>query len=68
VSAPYRRGVWLTIAEYAQAYGITRSTIYKWLAADLLDTYRVGRCRRVRDHVPRARIHKAPSTRTPPKT
>ena len=32
---------WLSISDYARAYGVDRSTVYKFLDAGLLETYRV---------------------------
>jgi hypothetical protein len=34
---------WISISQYARAYGVDRSTVYKFLDAGLLDVYRV-RC------------------------
>ena len=45
--------IWLSISAYARVWGIDRATVYKWLAAGLLDHYRVGRCIRVKDQQPR---------------
>lgn len=40
---------WLSISAYARAYGIDRVTVYKWLDAKLLETYRQGGCRRIKN-------------------
>ena len=32
---------WLSVSEYARAYGVDRSTVYKFMDAGLLDYYRV---------------------------
>jgi hypothetical protein len=37
---------YLNVSEYARAYGVDRSTVYKFLAAGLLEHYRV----KVDDH------------------
>jgi len=46
------QAAWLTIAAYARLYGIGRDTVYKWLSADLLWTYRVGPILRIRNLPP----------------
>lgn len=40
---------WLSVTEYAASYGIDRSTVYKWLAAQLLETYREGTILRIKN-------------------
>lgn len=42
----------MSISAYARAYGVDRSTVYKWLDAGLLVTYRVGRLIRVKHQPP----------------
>jgi hypothetical protein len=32
---------WLSITEYAKEYGVERSTVYKYMDAELVDYYRV---------------------------
>lgn len=32
---------WLSVTDYAQAYGVDRSTVYKFLSAGILETYKV---------------------------
>lgn len=44
--------VWVSIKDYAAIYGVHRKTVHKWLDAGLLDTYRVGRCIRVKHQLP----------------
>lgn len=46
------RVTWLSITDYAQTYGVERKTVYKWLEAGLLITYRVGRLIRVKHQPP----------------
>lgn len=43
---------WLCITDYAYAYNVDRSTVYKWLDAGLLETYRVGRVVRIKNKPP----------------
>jgi hypothetical protein len=43
---------WLSITLYAQRYSTNRKTVYKWLEAGLLETFRVGRCIRVLNQPP----------------
>ena len=43
---------WLSITAYAQQYGVTRGTVYKWLTSNLLCTYRLGPVRRIRNLPP----------------
>ena len=43
---------WVTVKRYAVIYGIDRGTVYKWLRAGILDTYRVGTLRRIRNRPP----------------
>lgn len=43
---------WVTVKRYALIYGIDRGTVYKWLRAGILDTYRVGTLRRIRNRPP----------------
>jgi excisionase family DNA binding protein len=50
--APRVPGGWVSITQYAHTYGISRSTVYKWLDAHLLITYRKGRVLRIKDAPP----------------
>lgn len=43
---------WLCITDYAVAYGVTRPTVYKWLDAGILETYKVQRVIRIRNIPP----------------
>lgn len=45
---------WLSIGAYARAYGLTRRTVKKWLAADLLEVYRFMGVTRIRNREPQA--------------
>lgn len=44
---------WITVTAYAQAYGVCRHTVYKWIREGLLDTYQVGKVRRLKKMPPR---------------
>lgn len=44
---------WISISRYAQLYGVSRPTVYKWLRAGLLETWKVRRCVRIRNQKPR---------------
>lgn len=43
---------WLCITDYAQQYGVSRPTVYKWMDAGLLVTYRVNSIIRIYNHPP----------------
>jgi hypothetical protein len=43
---------WLSRRTYAMKYGISLRTIAKWVAANLLETYRCARVIRIRDAPP----------------
>lgn len=43
---------WLSITDYAFRYGVDRSTVYKWLESNLLETYRVGTLVRIKNLPP----------------
>ena len=43
---------WVSITAYAALQAVSRKTVYKWLEAGLLITYRVGRLIRVRNQPP----------------
>lgn len=45
---------WLTISGYAKKYNANRRTVYKWIAAGLLTTFKVGYVVRVKDLPPEA--------------
>jgi hypothetical protein len=44
---------WLSIASYSRKHGVSRGIVYKWLKANLLDTYQVGNLLRIRNQPPR---------------
>jgi excisionase family DNA binding protein len=44
---------WISISQYARLYGVSRPTVYKWLKAGLLETWKVGQCVRVLNRRPR---------------
>lgn len=44
---------WLSITAYSRHYGADRKTVHKWLAAGLLNSYRVGRFIRVENTRPK---------------
>jgi excisionase family DNA binding protein len=46
--------IWLCVTDYACVYNVDRSTVYKWLDAGLLETYRVGRVVRIKNKPPSA--------------
>lgn len=39
---------WVSISAYAIIHGVHRKTVHKWLDSGLLETFRVGRCIRIR--------------------
>ena len=43
---------WVSISRYGEIHGVHRKTVYKWLDSGLLETYRVGRCIRVKNQPP----------------
>lgn len=47
--------VWINISRYARAYGVDRKTVYKWLAAGLLESWRVGMVVRIKHQPPTER-------------
>lgn len=47
---------WLTIKAYCRHYAIDRGTVYKWLRAGLLTTYRVGRLVRIKHEPPKENL------------
>jgi excisionase family DNA binding protein len=49
---------WLSISAYARAYGIDRGTVYKWLEARVVISYRVGRLIRIKDEPPQQKPFK----------
>jgi transposase-like protein len=49
--------VWLSVTAYAHAYGVSRTTVYKWLQLGRLGTFQTSYCRRIRN---------SPPTETPP--
>jgi excisionase family DNA binding protein len=55
--------LWLCITDYADTYGVHRSTVYKWLDANLLEVYRVERVVRIKNKPPNLHIPQ-PSTST----
>ena len=48
-SATHQPASWLSITQYARAYGLDRSTVKKLLDVGLLDSYKVGRVIRVKN-------------------
>ncbi len=58
---PAPQPIWVSISTYAVLYQANRKTVYKWLEAGLLETFRVGRCIRVLNQPPRDR--RQPSVR-----
>jgi hypothetical protein len=51
-SPPLSPSAWVSISEYAQHYGVSRSTVRKWQACGLVDSYRVDRVIRVKNQPP----------------
>jgi hypothetical protein len=52
---------WLSVTDYAARFGVDRSTVYKWLGEDLLETYRMDNILRIKNlppdrHHPPARV------------
>lgn len=47
---------WLTVNEFADAYSVSRSTVHKWLRAEILEIYRVGALIRIRNLPPNQHI------------
>lgn len=45
---------WLSIQAYGRTFGVTAHTVYKWLEAGLLESYRVGRCVRIKNQPPQS--------------
>lgn len=43
---------WLSITDYATVYGVSRTTVYKWLKAGLLETYQRADLIRIRHRPP----------------
>jgi hypothetical protein len=43
---------WLTRRAYAVKYGVSRRTVWKWLDAGILESFRVGTLTRIRDLPP----------------
>lgn len=59
VTRPPPESKWLSVTKYANVYGVDRSTVYKWLSAHLLETYKQGSILRIKNapvdqHHPRA--------------
>lgn len=52
---------WLSIGAYARAYGVTRNTVKKWIAHDLLEIYRFDGLIRIRNREPHAHRPKRPA-------
>lgn len=44
--------IWLSISAYARTYHVDRKTVYKWLDAGLLETFRVDKVIRIANHPP----------------
>lgn len=45
--------LWISISRYAELYGVSRPTVYKWLKAGLLEAWQVRKCVRIRNQQPR---------------
>jgi hypothetical protein len=58
---------WISVTTYGQKHGVDRKTVHKWLAAGLLEFYRVERLIRVKDVPPRER-RKTPRPSAEPRT
>lgn len=58
---PAPRAEWVTVTAYAHRFGISRATVYKWLDAKLLETYRLRHVLRVRNLPPDQ--HRLPNRR-----
>ena len=43
---------WVSVTRYATIYGVSRTTVYKWLDAGLLESYRVSATLRIRNMPP----------------
>lgn len=43
---------WVSITEYATLYDVSRTTVYKWVDAGLLETFQVEKTVRVRNRPP----------------
>lgn len=60
-----RQPEWLSVTLYAEKYGVDRNTVYKWLKAGLLVSYRVESLVRIRNLQPnqhRALLKAAPES------
>ena len=44
--------LWVNISTYAVLYAVDRKTVYKWLAAGLLERWRVGMVVRIKNQPP----------------
>jgi excisionase family DNA binding protein len=53
-SRPSDVALWVSITQYAEIHSVSRPTVYKWLDAGLLESYRVGGVIRIRTSPPAA--------------
>jgi len=50
--SPRTPALWVSITRYAEIYGITRPTVYKWLRCGLIESYKVDDVIRLRNCPP----------------
>jgi len=46
------QSAYVSISTFARIYGIDRGTVYKWLRAHMLETYKLGKVLRIRNLAP----------------
>ena len=46
------RLIWISVSRYCELYDVSRATVYKYLAAGLLESWQVGRVLRVSHRPP----------------
>lgn len=46
------RDEWLTVTHYAERFDVDPRTVYKWMKAGLLETFRIGRLLRIKNQPP----------------
>jgi len=44
---------WISISRYALVYGVSRTTVYKWMRAGVVETFQAERVVRVKNQKPR---------------
>lgn len=60
---PSSTATYVSISHYADLYGVTRQTVYKWLnEPGLLDWYRVARVVRIKNRPPVSRRSSSPTS------